>query len=261
MMTRFRHLKLQAEVFEIMNTKIDLPNSPLTQPLALQTFIQKLSIPGSIGKHHLMLLMILAVMATLVNTSAYAAKPNPFDGYWKINHAETDKVTPKVEDGSGVQGNLGRVKPTFDIGLGLPLPKRIRSSPQSSLRAEDPEVLGCTTMQFTIDQNNSKKIKVVYDHLEKETLVKGDYRGRTTRISSSSIEQKYKTTERTVTKKWTLRADGRLLVSVKLNPRKDKARTYLRVFDRSEPPSSSTPENNTQAEPATTTATEPKTSA
>ena len=38
--------------------------------------------------------------------------------------------------------------------------------------------------------------------------------------------------ERTVTKTWTMRDDGRLLVAVKINPRNDSARTFKRVFDR-----------------------------
>ena len=66
----------------------------------------------------------------------------------------------------------------------------------------------------------------------KETLRKGHYRGRDTEISKKRIRQKYETGERKVTKTWSMRDDGRLFVSVKINPKGDKARTYNRVFDR-----------------------------
>ena len=171
---------------------------------------------------------VLAIAAMLM-TNVVFAKTKNFDGHWKINHAETDKVTPKTKEGSGVQGNLGRFKPTIDIGLGLPLPKKIGGRPYSSLAPQDPKVLGCTTMQL---QQQGKKVNVLYDSLDKETLVKGDYRGRKTKISSRQIQQNYKTGDRKVTKTWAIRDDGRLLVTVKLNPKKDKARTFLRVFDR-----------------------------
>jgi hypothetical protein len=62
--------------------------------------------------------------------------------------------------------------------------------------------------------------------------VKGDFRGRKTTWSLSKIQQKYKTTERKVQKKWSIRADGRLLVEVEIKPKGGKKRTLSRVFDR-----------------------------
>ncbi len=167
---------------------------------------------------------------TLLSMSAVWAE-SPFDGKWRINHEETDKVAIKYKDGSGVQGNGSRIKPTIDVGLGLPLPQRIKQPPMSTLAASDPDVLRCTTMEIA---SAGKKIRLDYDQAKKETLVKGDYRGRTTSINKKRIQQKYKTTERRVTKTWSIREDGRLLVSVKINPSNDKARTYNRVFDRVE---------------------------
>ncbi len=168
-------------------------------------------------------LLITAVL------SGHAAAASRFDGEWRVNLEETDKVAVKYNDGSGVQGNSGRLKPTVDIGLGLPLPQRIKQPPMSDLAPNDPDVLRCTTMVITTTGN---RVRLDYDQAEKETLVKGDYRGRSTSISKKQIQQKYKTTERKVTKTWSIREDGRMLVSVKLNPNKDKSRTYNRVFDR-----------------------------
>jgi hypothetical protein len=79
---------------------------------------------------------------------------------------------------------------------------------------------------------DGKKVKLLYDNGNTETLRQGEYRGRTTTLSKNKIEQKYKTTERRVRKTWSLREDGRLLVAVRIKYEGDKARTYSRVFDR-----------------------------
>ena len=60
--------------------------------------------------------------------------------------------------------------------------------------------------------------------------------GRTSKWSKSKIQQKYKTTDRKVTKTWTMRDDGRIFVSVKLNPKGEKARVFNRVFESAQLP-------------------------
>ena len=175
-----------------------------------------------------------------------ATQASKFDGHWVINHEETDKVAIKYKDGSGTAGN--QFKPRVSIGMGLPLPQRFKQSPMSNLSPKDPEVLRCNTMQI---ETEGKKTKLLYDNVEKETLYRGHYRGRDTKKSKSKIEQKYKTPDRKVTKTWTLRADGRLLVSVKLNPRNDKARKFNRVFDRVDPSELTQPDQTAAADSAT----------
>jgi hypothetical protein len=150
-----------------------------------------------------------------------------FNGTWRINLEETDKVSVDFEEGSGIQGrNLGRTSVSV---MGLPLPSRAKAAPMSGLPAKDPAVLVCSEMQLNMDGN---RVKLVYDSGARETLRRGEYRGRNTIITQQKIEQKYKTTERSVTKSWTLRDDGRLLVAVRIKYQGDKARTYSRVFDR-----------------------------
>lgn len=166
-------------------------------------------------------------MLSLWQPHALAAKPNPMQGTWRINLEETDKVSVDFEEGSGIQGrNMGRTTITV---MGLPLPSRAKASPMSGLPAKDPEVLVCTQMQLQVQGN---QVLLNYDNGSKETLRKGEYRGRTTALSGKKIEQKYKTTERRVRKTWSLREDGRLLVAVRIKYQGDKARTYSRVFDR-----------------------------
>ncbi len=174
---------------------------------------------------------LTVILALLLSSAAYAEAPSrsPFNGTWEINYEETDKVAVKYKDGSGMKGhNFGRPQVTV---MGLPLPGTGRRAAAPGLAGKDPKVLRCATMVIAVDDRN---VVLDYDGEETETMRKGDYRGRKTKVSNKLISQKYKSTSRTVTKSWSIRPDGRLLVSVKLNPKNDKARTYNRVFDRVE---------------------------
>ena len=152
---------------------------------------------------------------------------NPMSGDWRINLEETDKLSVDFKDGSGIQG---RYRGATNISImGLPLPSRAKAAPMSKLAAKDPAVLTCTEMTLSV---GNRSASLTYDNGRKETLREGEYRGRTASLSPKKIEQRYKTTERTVRKTWTLRSDGRLLVAVKVKYQGDKARTYQRVFDR-----------------------------
>lgn len=173
-----------------------------------------------------MRLFILLLCASLVFSVQAKSESPSFSGDWRINLEETDKVAVKYKDGSGMKG--GNFKPTISV-MGLPLPSSMRQGPMSGLRAKDPQVLTCTDMRIAIEE---EQVALVYDGSGDENLKKGSYRGRTAKWNKKKIEQKYKTSERSVKKTWTLRADGRLLVSVKINPRGDSARTFNRVFDR-----------------------------
>ncbi len=172
---------------------------------------------------------LIFILFTLM--ASHALAESAFSGHWRINLEETDKVAVKFKEGSGMKG--GGLKPTVSV-MGLPLPSSYRQGPMSNLPAKDPQVLTCTNMSINVAD---KKVALEYDAADTETLVKGDYRGRTTKWSKKKIEQKYKTPERSVKKTWSMRDDGRLMVSVKINPRGDKARTYNRVFDRIQPDS------------------------
>ncbi len=190
--------------------------------------------PGTFSHRHALcfmrpVILALPILVALFTAPFAGAAASPLEGHWRINLEETDKVAVKFKEGSGVSG--GNFKPSISV-MGLPLPKSYRQSPMSNLAAKDPKVLRCTDMQIAVDKKN---IALIYDSADKEKLVKGEYRGRTSKWSKKKIEQKYKTSERSVRKTWTLRDDGRLMVSVKLNPRGDKARTYNRVFDRVTP--------------------------
>ena len=174
--------------------------------------------------------LLATLCSCLIAVNALAQ--SPFDGTWKINLAESEKVAVKYKEGSGTgRSKLGQ-NVNVSIG-GLPLPSSSRIPSRSGMAPKNPAVLLCTTMDIV---TGKQRIDLIYDGDAKETLRAGDYRGRTSKWNRKLIQQKYKTPDRKVTKSWSIRPDGRLLVEVKLNPPRDKSRTYKRVFDRVETP-------------------------
>ena len=95
--------------------------------------------------------------------------------------------------------------------MGIPLPgSGSRSaSGHSPLTAKQPEVLRCKNMSIAVA---GQTINLLYPDLDpseqNETLRAGHYRGRDSKWSRKKIEQKYKTSERKVSKKWSVRKDG-----------------------------------------------------
>lgn len=175
------------------------------------------------------ILILTAVLLTLAASTH--ADDYVLDGQWQLNLPESDKVAIKYEEGSGTGRRNILQNGTISVN-GLPLPTiRIRQGPASGLPAKNPEVLLCNLMQIDADGD---RMTLTYDNDEKEKMRRGDYRGRTTKWDKKGLKQSYRTPERKVTKTWSMRDDGRLLVEVKINPRGDRARTYRRVFDRVE---------------------------
>lgn len=173
---------------------------------------------------------LLAITA-LAGSVPAAADARVLAGKWALNLEESDKVSISYDEGSGA----GRSKVLQNISMtvmGLPLPSRTRTPSQSRMAPKNPTVLVSNLMQI---EPAGEQIRVTYDEEKKEVLRKGHYRGRDTSWSKKKIRQRYKTPDRKVTKTWTMRSDGRLLVEVKINPPKDKSRTYRRVFDRVTP--------------------------
>ena len=170
------------------------------------------------------------IVALTLSFFAVAAPANDFalEGRWQLNLEESDKIAVTYKEGSGTGRRNLLQRGTVSIS-GLPLPSlggRIPS--QSNLAPKNPAVLVCNVMAI---ETNGNRLTLIYDDSDREIMRKGDYRGRTSEWNDKGIRQSYKTPDRKVTKTWSMRKDGRLLVEVKLNPPKDRARTYKRVFD------------------------------
>jgi hypothetical protein len=173
-----------------------------------------------------LVLSALVLPALLTFGASRATADDPYAGRWVVNVEETQAVAVPFEKGGGLGGSKWR--PNITV-MGVPLPGTQKMPPMSNLRAKDPMVLRAAAMIITAEQD---RMRVEYPGVGKETLRKGHYRGRDTKFSKKGIRQKYKTPERRVTKVWSIRPDGRLLVEVQIKPVRDKVRTHRRVFER-----------------------------
>jgi hypothetical protein len=171
--------------------------------------------------------LLLILIACLAVGSAFA-KNSPLEGRWQLNLEESDKVAISYKDGSGTGRRNLMQGANVSLG-GLPLPSMGRIPSQSSMAPKNPSVLMCNTM---VIETSEQRLTLTYDADDKEVMRLGDYRGRSSQWGRKGIKQTYKTPDRKVTKTWSMREDGRLLVEVKLDPPRDRARIYRRVFDR-----------------------------
>jgi len=169
----------------------------------------------------------LLCLLTILGSALPAVAADKYVGRWVVNLEETQAVAVPFEKGGG---GGSQWRPSVTI-MGIPLPGSSKMPPMSNLAAKDPMVLNCAAM--IIDREPSK-MHLEYPGIGKETLRDGHYRGRDTEFGKKKIQQEYKTPERKVTKTWSIRKDGRLLVEVKIKTGSAKARTFRRVFDRAE---------------------------
>ena len=173
------------------------------------------------------LLPLLTVVAPI-----WSDPGSVFDGRWFVNAVESDLLREDLDERTTLIRNPGRVSASV---MGIPLPGggKASSRSHSQLSARDPAVLRSDIMRIEV---GTKEVRLNFPGLSgpegSEVMVKGDFRGRKTSWSRNKIQQKYKTTERKVQKKWSIRADGRLLVEVEIKPKGGKKRTLRRVFDR-----------------------------
>jgi hypothetical protein len=176
---------------------------------------------------------VLGCLCLLLSATATAAKTPPaYIGNWALNQGETELLRTDLDEKTITIPTAGRMQVSV---MGIPLPGSggRGASGHSPLTAKQPEVLRCKTMSIAVE---GQRINLVYPDLDpseqNETLRAGHYRGRDSKWSRKKIEQKYKTSERKVSKKWSVRKDGRLLVEVTIKHKKAKKQTFSRVFDR-----------------------------
>ena len=97
----------------------------------------------------------------------------------------------------------------------------------------DPDILHSATL--TIEPQGDL-LKLTYAGNLSDTLKPGNDQGLVSRWSSSKLTSRYETTSRKVSQVYQVRGDGRLLVTVKLNPNEGPTLVHKRVFDRADVP-------------------------
>ena len=165
-------------------------------------------------------------------TNVAAKQPPVYSGTWVLNQAETELLRDDLDEKTLKIPTAGRAQISV---MGIPLPGGGGStrSGHSPLTAKQPEILRCKTMTISEGDNQIELFYPDLDPLEQREIVRaGHFRGRDSKWNRKRLQQKYKTSERRVSKKWSVRKDGRLLIEVAIKHKKAKKQTFRRVFDR-----------------------------
>ena len=169
----------------------------------------------------------LGLVATILIATAAADSPGLI-GSWTLNNELTSEVQPEGKETQRF-GNSS-VRPTISVG-GMPIPTGGSSQGEySSAPTRDPKVLSCAELGI---EHVGDDIHLTYVGVGSETLTPGNVQGTRTSLSHRKLSSRYETTTRKVSKIFELRNDGRLLVTVKLNPKQGATVVHKRVFDRS----------------------------
>lgn len=157
-----------------------------------------------------------------------AAESESLIGSWTLNNELTSEVQPEGKETHRLGGG-NWVRPSISVG-GIPLPTGGGSQGEiSSAPTRDPKVLSCAELDV---EYVGEDILLTYQGVGSETLTPGNVQGTRTRFSVRKLTSRYETTSRKVSKTFELRDDGRLLVTVKLNPKQGATVVHKRVFDR-----------------------------
>jgi hypothetical protein len=175
-----------------------------------------------------LLLCIVAVMLLAVAAPALS-KPSKLEGRWVLNEELTSQVQP---DNTPRKSALDRMpRPTISVG-GMPLPGTGRESPPAPAgSAADPKVLRSTEL---VIEPAGDTLTLRYAQ-GSDTLTRGNQQGLVTRWNERKLSTGYETLSRKVTATYEVRNDGRLLVTVKLNPNQGNSMIHKRVFERADP--------------------------
>ncbi len=170
---------------------------------------------------------LLSVVAALLAAWG-AADPPALIGTWVLNNDLTSEVQPNGKQTRRFEG-LSGVHPTITVG-GIPLPSTGTEQPEYSTGpTKDPEVLACTELSI---ETMGDDVLLTYHGVGSETLTPGNVQGTRTKLTKRKLTSRYETTTRKVSKTFELRDDGRLLVTVSLNPNQGPTIVHKRVFDR-----------------------------
>ncbi|MFP6815404.1 MAG: hypothetical protein VB948_07640 [Pseudomonadales bacterium] len=189
--------------------------------------MQITSNPNNVVTRTLTIAAVGLVVTLLIGTAA-ADSPGLI-GSWTLNNELTLEVQPEGKQTSRWGGNSS-VRPTISVG-GMPIPTGGSSQGQySSAPTRDPKVLSCAELGI---EHVGDDVHLTYVGVGSETLTPGNVQGTRTSFSQRKLTSRYETTTRKVSKTFELRKDGRLLVTVKLNPKQGATVVHKRVFDRS----------------------------
>lgn len=160
--------------------------------------------------------------------AAAGAADSELAGRWILDRELTLAEQPDGPEQRALLEKLPRAG--VSVG-GVPLPTPGNAPlPQALGSPRNPAVLETTAL--SIEPLGDERIRLVYDGGRAEELERGNDQGLVTRWSARKLTTRYETTRRKVSQQYELRGDGRLLVTVRLNPNRGPTVVHKRVFER-----------------------------
>jgi hypothetical protein len=168
---------------------------------------------------------IAAVLLAAPLLTLPAAAGTPLSGRWVLNEELTAEAQPKPSTRS--RSSRGP-QATVIVG-GMPVPSGGSGLPTVAGNPQDPKVL--RTAEITIEPAGDE-LRLSFAGVGDETLKRGNDQGLVSRWSGRRLNTGYETTSRRVSQVYQVRRDGRLEVTVTLQPNQGARTVYKRVFDR-----------------------------
>jgi hypothetical protein len=148
-------------------------------------------------------------------------------GRWILNHELTSAEQPDGPEQRALFSGLPQT--SVSVG-GVPLPGSGGSgTPPVPGSSKDPDVLRCG--ELTIEPLGDK-LHLTFVGVNSVSIERGDDQGLISRWSDRKLTSRYETTTRKVNQSYEVRRDGRMLVTVKLNPNRGATVIHKRVFER-----------------------------
>ncbi|MXY04952.1 MAG: hypothetical protein F4220_04745 [Gammaproteobacteria bacterium] len=171
-------------------------------------------------------LSVLALCAAL--PFAAGAEELALVGAWTLNVERTQAIAPDNSTSRWWEGLGGNFSTSVSVG-GIPVPTGSPGPAPELGTPGPPQMLRCQA--FTIKKLDDGLL-ITYQGVGSEELRPGAYRGMRSQWSRRKLTSNYESTTRKVKRSLEVGRDGRLLMSVTINPRKGKTLRYKRVFDR-----------------------------
>ena len=166
---------------------------------------------------------IIILAAMTISAATGAEEPPDFIGQWVVNTELSEQEQPKKKKSGG-----GGFFPNLSVGgIYVPLPGSGGEGGGTPIKTPD----AVYAKQVTISQQD-KNILVKYHKLGEATYVAGNIQGTKTRWNQTKLTSGFSATSASVKETFEVKRDGRLYITVKINPKSGATRTFKRVFDR-----------------------------
>ncbi len=175
-----------------------------------------------------MMRTILSLLLCLFSAPLAIAEALDFIGNWKLNPERTEELRAETDTASPLDGLGGSVRTGVSVG-GVYVPVGVPGADVPVGDPGNPKMLRCQA--FTIERQGDALL-LTYEGVGSELFRPGAYRGTRSQWSRRKLTSNYESSTRKVKRTLEVDRNGRLVMSVVINPKRGKTKRFKRVFDR-----------------------------